>query len=179
MAVGGILTSQVGSIFTDVLVLVAGVTWLLAKPGLGPVLLLACYQVTGLLFNGLALRDAEAGTAVDALFGSICLRLLALTLMCLAHVDAKRRGVAGAPQAVLATSNTTTPVGPCVDGDRSREMPHVPKHRPMQLRAVGYIVYGIGLSIIVGAFLLVWASATAAIVSSDMRSPLVAIAAGV
>jgi hypothetical protein len=46
----------------DIIVLVAGLTWLVLRPGLGPVILLTVFQVLSLAVNGYSFAEATVGS---------------------------------------------------------------------------------------------------------------------
>jgi len=75
----------------DVFVLVAGLTWLVLKPGLGPVLLLGIFQTFSLVINFVLFLDAAVGTiAHQALLIHIIWRILALYLIGQAYFKFRR-----------------------------------------------------------------------------------------
>jgi hypothetical protein len=90
MILGLFVVDAIGRNLIDVLLVLVGVTWLLAKPGLLPLILLTAYQAVALLVNGVAFVDAEVGTTPHkALLIHVIWRLLALVLMWQAHVKSK------------------------------------------------------------------------------------------
>lgn len=77
----------------DVVVLAAGLTWLVLKPGLGPVLLLGIFQAFALIVNVVLFLDAEVGTVMhQALLVHIIWRVLALFFMGQAYLKFRRSG---------------------------------------------------------------------------------------
>lgn len=66
----------------DVVILVAGVAWLLWRPGLAPIVLLTGYQCLGLAINGALFLRADLGTVLHrALLIHLVWRVMALVLM--------------------------------------------------------------------------------------------------
>ena len=66
----------------DIVILLAGVAWLLVKPGLVPVVLLTIYQVAALLINLVAFLNFPIGENLHrALLIHLIWRVLALILM--------------------------------------------------------------------------------------------------
>lgn len=83
----------------DLVILAIGVAWLVARPGLAPILLLTLYQVWALATNGAAFIRAEPGTlAQRALLIHIIWRLLALALMWRAFAVSRRERAALGPR---------------------------------------------------------------------------------
>ncbi len=74
----------------EVLVMMAGLAWLLWRPGLPPVLLLTVVQVLGLATNGISFvaLDAQRGP----LFVHVALRLVALATLWWGWQELRRRG---------------------------------------------------------------------------------------
>ena len=76
---------------TDVVVLVVGLTWLVLKPGLGPIILLSLFQVVALAVNGVSFADAAIGTNPHkALLVHIIWRFMALFFMWHAYMQSRR-----------------------------------------------------------------------------------------
>lgn len=90
MTLGLFVADTIGRNLIEALLLLVGVAWLLAKPGLGPLILLTLYQSVALLVNGVALVDAEVGTTPHkALLIHVIWRVLALVLMWQAYAKSK------------------------------------------------------------------------------------------
>jgi hypothetical protein len=76
---GSAVISQLG---LDVVVYAVGLSWLLIRPGAGPIYLLGLLHMAGLVFNSAALSQAAFGTtAHKALVVHLIWRLLALGVM--------------------------------------------------------------------------------------------------
>jgi hypothetical protein len=75
----------------DLVVLALGVGWLIARPGLAPILLLTAYQLWALATNGALFIAARPGTlAHRALLVHVVWRLLALALLWRGHARLRR-----------------------------------------------------------------------------------------
>lgn len=75
----------------DPIVLLLGVCWLFAKPGVAPVLLLSVVQIGALAYNLHLFLDAGLGTNTNkALFVHIVFRALALGLMAFALYKSRK-----------------------------------------------------------------------------------------
>ncbi len=76
----------------DVIVLVIGLAWLIAKPGLGPVIFLTVFQLLALAVNAVSFVEASIGTnAHKALLVHIIWRVMALFFMWQAYAQLRRR----------------------------------------------------------------------------------------
>ncbi len=83
----------------DLVILAIGVAWLVARPGLAPILVLTLYQAWALATNGAAFIRAEPGTlAHRALLIHLIWRVLALALMWRAYVVSRRESAAPGPR---------------------------------------------------------------------------------
>jgi len=70
----------------DITILLIGVVWLLARPGLAPVIVLTVYQSLALLINLFAFLNFPVGNNLHrALLIHVLWRVLALILMWRAH----------------------------------------------------------------------------------------------
>jgi uncharacterized membrane protein (DUF485 family) len=79
----------------DIAILLIGVVWLLARPGLAPVIVLTVYQSLALLINLFAFLNLPVGSNLHrALLIHLLWRVLALILMWRAH-----QKTAGLPEA--------------------------------------------------------------------------------
>ena len=86
IAIGLIVIGALTVDLVDIAILLIGVVWLLARPGLAPVILLTIYQVLALLINLFALLAFPIGHNLHrALLVHIIWRGLALILMWRAH----------------------------------------------------------------------------------------------
>jgi hypothetical protein len=91
LLVGLIYLRAYGLDLLDVVILCVGVTWLLLRPGLAPVLLLTVFQVLALAVNGVSFADATIGTNPHkALFVHMVWRLMALFFMWHAYVQSRK-----------------------------------------------------------------------------------------
>lgn len=82
----------------DLLILTLGVVWLVARPGLAPILVLTLYQSWALVTNAAAFAAAEPGTlAHRALLIHLVWRGLALVLMWRAYATSRRARAAHPP----------------------------------------------------------------------------------
>lgn len=69
-------------VWFDILLMVAGLVWLVLKPGLGPVVLLTAWQLLALAFNLQVFLEATVGTAAHkALLVHVVLRMSSIGLM--------------------------------------------------------------------------------------------------
>jgi hypothetical protein len=84
LSIGLVVLRQLDLNVADVVILLGGITWLLAAPGLGPVLLLGGYQLLALGVNVWVLTSGESPGALAV---HILLRMLAIAFM----VDGLRR----------------------------------------------------------------------------------------
>ncbi|HKA63330.1 MAG TPA: hypothetical protein VKH83_12950, partial [Methylomirabilota bacterium] len=76
--------------------LALGVAWLVARPGLAPILVLTLYQAWALATNGTVFIGAEPGSlAHRALLIHLVWRLLALALMWRAYAALRREPATG------------------------------------------------------------------------------------
>jgi hypothetical protein len=76
----------------DLVILAAGLTWLLVRPGLGPVILLSTYQCIAFVVNLLSFLAAGVGsTTHKALLVHLVFRLAAVLLMVVGLQQMRRR----------------------------------------------------------------------------------------
>lgn len=91
LSVGLIYLRAYGLDLLDVIILFVGLTWLLLRPGLAPVLLLTVFQVLALAINGVSFAEATIGTNPHkALFVHMVWRLMALFFMWHAYVQSRK-----------------------------------------------------------------------------------------
>ena len=91
LSVGLIYLGAFGLDLLDVIILIVGLTWLLLRPGLAPVLLLTVFQVLALAINGVSFAEATIGTNPHkALFVHMVWRLMALFFMWHAYVQSRK-----------------------------------------------------------------------------------------
>ena len=89
----------------DLVVLAVGLTWLLMRPGLGPVVLLGAYQCIVFVINLVAFFGAEVGSQVHrALLVHLIFRVLAVVLMVTGLLDVRRRSALSVEQPLAAES---------------------------------------------------------------------------
>lgn len=89
---GALMTGVVGASLVDILWLLGGLIWLVAKPGRGPIWMLGIYQLLSLAFNAYVFAHVAAGTTAHrALLVHIVWRLLALGLMGALYVRLRRQ----------------------------------------------------------------------------------------
>ncbi|HKW91296.1 MAG TPA: hypothetical protein VJX92_05305 [Methylomirabilota bacterium] len=82
LALGQVLLGIRGPDLLDPLILLAGIAWLLAWPGLAPVVLLTVYQVVALTVNAVTFVRLPVGHTIQkALLVHLLWRLMALVLM--------------------------------------------------------------------------------------------------
>jgi hypothetical protein len=94
---GMLATRTLGAYVIDVVWCLAGLIWLVARPGRGPIWTLAIYQTLGLAINVYFFAHASVQTAPDkALLVHIVWRLLALFYLGRLYVQLQRRSVAAA-----------------------------------------------------------------------------------
>jgi hypothetical protein len=80
--VGAVATGQYQSVLLDLIILAIGLVWLLARPGLGPVLLLGIYQVISVVINAATFASAAVGSVEHkALLIHLIFRVAAVVLM--------------------------------------------------------------------------------------------------
>lgn len=90
-SLGLVVLGQFGGDLLDVVILLAGLIWLIAKPGLGPVILLTVFQALALVVNAFAFFDPAVGENVHkALLVHIIWRILALSLMWHAYLKFRK-----------------------------------------------------------------------------------------
>jgi hypothetical protein len=69
-------------VIPDIAILSAGIYWLIARPGVGPIILLIGYQALGLIANLMMLASSDIESdAPKALVTHVLLRLLAIVLL--------------------------------------------------------------------------------------------------
>ncbi len=82
MLLGVIVVGVFNPTLLDVVILAAGLTWLLARPGLGPVVLLGAYQCISFVINLQAFLAADVGSDIHrALLVHLIFRALGVALM--------------------------------------------------------------------------------------------------
>ena len=92
MAFGLFYAGQFNDLILDIVVLIAGLIWLVSKPSLGPVLLLGIFQALALIINASVFLSAELGsTEHKALLVHIIWRLLALFYMGQGYLQLRRK----------------------------------------------------------------------------------------
>jgi hypothetical protein len=90
--IGMLVTRTMGANIIDVAWLLAGLIWLVARPGRGPIWLLGIFQLLSLASNGYLFAHAAVGTtAHKALLVHIIWRLLALLLMGKLYMQLRRQ----------------------------------------------------------------------------------------
>jgi len=91
LALGLVLLGIRGPALLDPLILLVGVAWLLARPGLAPVALLTIYQLVALALNAVTFVELPAGHVLHkALLVHLLWRLMALVLMWRAYARSAR-----------------------------------------------------------------------------------------
>jgi hypothetical protein len=91
LALGQVLLGIRGPDLLDPLILLVGITWLVARPGLPPVVVLTVYQAVALAMNSVALVRLPAGHPLHkALLVHLLWRLMALVLMWRAYARGAR-----------------------------------------------------------------------------------------
>ena len=86
IAIGLIVIGALTVDLVDIAILLIGVVWLLARPGLAPVIVLTIYQSLALLINLFAFLNFPVGNNLHrALLIHVLWRVLALILMWRAH----------------------------------------------------------------------------------------------
>jgi hypothetical protein len=89
--VGLAITDQMSAIIWDPIILLLGVSWLFAKPGVAPVVALSVFQLAALAYNSFVFLGTEFDTnANKALFVHIVFRALALGLMAFALYKSRK-----------------------------------------------------------------------------------------
>jgi hypothetical protein len=97
IAIGLIVIGALTVDLVDIAILLIGVVWLLARPGLAPVIVLTVYQAVALLINLFAFLNFPVGNNLHrALLVHLIWRILALILMWRAHDRAGRAAEASA-----------------------------------------------------------------------------------
>jgi hypothetical protein len=92
LVIGILITRTMGANIIDVVWLLAGLIWLVKRPGRGPIWLLGIYQIISLAINVYIFAHAAVGTtAHKALLVHIIWRLLALGLMGVLYVRLRRQ----------------------------------------------------------------------------------------
>jgi hypothetical protein len=82
LALGVVILGKIHADLVDIAIVVAGVVWLLVKPGLLPILFLTCFQVLALGINITSIAGAAVGSNNHkALFVHIIFRVAAVFLM--------------------------------------------------------------------------------------------------
>jgi hypothetical protein len=80
--VGAVTTGQYQAVLPDLIILAIGVVWLLARPGLGAVLLLGIYQGISFAINAAMFASASVGSVEHkALLVHLIFRAAAVVLM--------------------------------------------------------------------------------------------------
>ena len=91
MLFGALLLHRFDLGLLDLAILAAGLTWLLVRPGLPPILFLGAYQFLALIINAYSFFHATFGTSAHkALLVHLCLRIAALTTMILGLLQLRR-----------------------------------------------------------------------------------------
>ncbi len=91
LALGEVMLGIRGPDLLDPIILLIGVAWLVARPGLAPVVVLTIYQSVALAVNAVAFVHLPVGhTLHKALLVHLIWRLLALVLMWRAYAQAGR-----------------------------------------------------------------------------------------
>jgi hypothetical protein len=101
LLVGALILGVFKPVAIDIVVLGAGLVWLVARPGIAPALLLGLYQVVGLGLNVVQLAGASEAE-LTALLLHVVLRVGAIALLAVGLVS-MRRSAAQAPQASPAS----------------------------------------------------------------------------
>ena len=97
IAIGLVVIGALTVDLVDIAILLIGVGWLLARPGLAPVIVLTVYQALALLINLFAFLNFPVGHALHrALLVHFLWRILALVLMWRAYHRATERPEASA-----------------------------------------------------------------------------------
>lgn len=92
MSVGGIFAGAWSQVGLDILLLVAGLVWLWARPGLGPVILLGLYQLAAGAFNIVMLLGAEvASVQHKALVAHLAFRVAAVVFLIAGYIEVRKR----------------------------------------------------------------------------------------
>jgi hypothetical protein len=113
MVVGFLVVGELNWNVADVVLLVVGLVWLAAAPGLGPVLLLGIYHLFGLAMNAWVFAQASFGAPEHkALVVHIILRLVAVATL---YVGWKALRARSQP-AIPASSQPAIPAGPATEG---------------------------------------------------------------
>jgi hypothetical protein len=100
MIVGALAVGSFGTVGVDIVLMAAGVAWLLAAPGAGPAIALAVYEAVGIVVNLGQLADAQ-GALVKALVLHLLLRVGAIAALVAGWV-AHRKGAGRLPVAATA-----------------------------------------------------------------------------
>jgi hypothetical protein len=80
--IGAVATGQYRSVLLDLIILAIGLVWLLARPGLGPVLLLGIYQGISFVINAAVFASTPIGSVEHkALLVHLIFRAAAVVLM--------------------------------------------------------------------------------------------------
>jgi hypothetical protein len=91
LSLGLLYVGDFGLDLLDVVVLVIGLTWLVLKPGLGPVLLLTAFQVLAFAVNAVSFVEVTIGSNPHkALLVHMVWRLMALFFMWHAYVQSRK-----------------------------------------------------------------------------------------
>jgi hypothetical protein len=90
LSLGALYLGTLNLNLLDVVVLVIGLAWLIAKPGLWPIIFLTVFQVLALAVNAASFMDAAIGTNPHkALLVHIIWRVIAVFLMWRAYVQTR------------------------------------------------------------------------------------------
>jgi len=88
---GVIYLQQINSLLIDIILVTAGLTWLLIKPGRAPLILLSIYQLLALAVNIYEFVGMQLGDNLDkALVVHIAWRILALSYMIVAFLKLRK-----------------------------------------------------------------------------------------
>jgi hypothetical protein len=97
IAIGLVVIGKLSVDLLDIAILLVGVGWLLARPGLAPVIVLTVYQALALLISLFAFLNFPVGDNLHrALLVHLLWRILALVLMWRAHRRAREASEASA-----------------------------------------------------------------------------------
>lgn len=93
MIVGAIIVpAQAMAIVPDIIVMLAGILWLILRPGLGPVILLVVFEVLCVVINGFAILPHEFGSPIHkALVAHLALRLGTICSLIVGYLEWKKR----------------------------------------------------------------------------------------
>lgn len=114
--VGAVALSQFSAVILDLVALAVGLTWLLVRPGLIPVLICGIYQLIGLAVNILSISQASFGSpAHRALVVHILLRCVAVLFLIVGLQSYRKKMAAASEGALVGASPGPMPPGPPLD----------------------------------------------------------------